>query len=63
MPSDISASDRYINPDITEPPVGLEADSTLKRPQGPGIGLEAQRDRLAEAEARWREYNPFAPLF
>ena len=62
LPSDISATDRYFDPDITEPPFVLGADSTLKLPEGPGIGLEVQRDRLAEAEARWRQHNPFAPL-
>ena len=63
LPSDISATDRYFDPDITEPPFVLGADSTLKLPEGPGIGLEVRRDRLAEAETRWRQHNPFAPLF
>ena len=62
LPSDISATDRYFAPDITEPPFVLGSDSTLKLPPGAGIGLELKRDRLAEAEARWREHNPFAPL-
>ena len=63
LPSDISATDRYFDPDITEPPFVLRAGSTLPLPPGPGIGVEVRRDRLAEAETRWREYNPFAPLF
>jgi len=63
LPSDISATDRYFDPDITEPPFVLRADSSLKLPAGAGIGVEVQRDRLAEAEARWRSHNPFAPLF
>ncbi len=63
LPSDISATDRYFDPDITEPPFVLRADSTLKLPDGAGIGVEVRRDRLAEAEARWRAYNPNAPLF
>lgn len=62
LPSDISATDRYFDPDITEPPFLLGADSSLKLPTGAGIGVEVQRDRLAEAEARWREHNPFAPI-
>ena len=62
LPSDISATDRYFDPDITEPPFVLGAGSTLKLPAGAGIGLEVQPDRLAEAEERWRAYNPFAPL-
>lgn len=62
LPSDISATDRYFNPDITEPPFVLAADSALKLPTRAGIGVEVQQDRLTEAEARWRDYNPFAPL-
>ncbi len=63
LPSDISATDRYFDRDITEPPFVLQPDSTLRLPAGAGIGLEVQRDRLAEAEARWRAHNPFPPLF
>ena len=63
LPSDISATSRYFDPDITEPPFELAPGSTIRLPEGPGIGVEVQRERLAEAEARWREYNPFAPLW
>ena len=63
LPSDISATDRYFDPDISEPPFVLQPGSRLKLPEGPGIGVDVQRDRLEEAEARWRERNPFAPLW
>jgi len=63
LPSDISATDRYFNPDITEPPFVLEPGSCISLPDGPGIGVEVQRDRLAEAASRWRAVNPFAPLW
>ncbi|MYD10137.1 MAG: o-succinylbenzoate synthase [Chloroflexi bacterium] len=63
LPSDISATSRYFDPDITEPPFELAPGSTIRLPEGPGIGVEAQRERLAEAESRWREHNPFAPLW
>ena len=63
LPSDISATNRYFDPDIADPPFVLGAGSRLKLPQGIGIGVEVQRDRLAEAEATWRTYNPFAPLW
>ena len=63
LPSDISATDRYFDPDITEPPFVLGSGSTIRLPEGPGIGVEVQQERLAEAEARWRDYNPFAPLW
>ena len=63
LPSDISATDRYFDPDISEPPFVLGAKSTLQLPTGSGIGVEVKRDRVAEAEARWRKFNPFAPLW
>ncbi len=63
LPSDISATNRYFDPDITEPPFELAPGSSIRLPQGPGIGVDVQSERLAEAEARWRESNPFAPLW
>ena len=63
LPSDISATDRYFDPDIAEPPFVLQAGSSLQVPAGPGIGVDLQRDRLEEACARWRAVNPFKPLF
>ena len=63
LPSDISATNRYFDPDIAEPPFVLQAGSRLRLPDGAGIGVEVQRDRLAAAEAKWREVNPFAPLW
>ena len=63
LPSDISATNRYFDPDIAEPPFVLGAGSRLKLPQGIGIGVEVQRDRLEAAKATWRGYNPFAPLW
>lgn len=63
LPSDISATNRYFDPDITEPPFVLEADSTIKVPDSIGIGVDVQRDRIEEASQRWRENNPFKPLW
>jgi hypothetical protein len=59
MPSDISATERYFNPDLTEPPFVLQAGSTLNVPDGAGVGVIMQRDRLAEAEARWQAANTY----
>lgn len=53
LPSDISATDRYFDPDITEPPFVLQPGSTLPVPDGIGIGVEVQRERLDEAVAQW----------
>lgn len=57
LPCDISATDRYFNPDVTEPPFVLNEDSTLTVPDGAGIGIEVQRDRLEEFVAKWHEHN------
>lgn len=60
LPCDISATDRYFNPDITEPPFVLQEGSTLAVPEGVGIGVEVQRERLEEAVAQWeaeKEYD------
>ena len=59
LPSDISATDRYFNPDLTEPPFVLNPDSTLTVPDGVGIGVEVQPDRLEKATAEWQARNPF----
>lgn len=55
LPCDISATDRYFNPDITEPPFVLGPNSTLAVPDGVGLGVEVQRERLETAVARWHE--------
>jgi len=56
---DISATDRYFDPDISEPPFILGEGSTLAVPDGIGIGVEVQRDRLEEAIARWMLHYPY----
>jgi hypothetical protein len=37
----------------------LQPGSTLAVPDGTGIGVVMQRDRLSEAEARWQEANQY----
>lgn len=59
LPSDISATDRYFAADISEPPFVLGPESTLAAPDGAGIGVAVQRDRLREAEQRWRDKYPY----
>ncbi|MGB7340914.1 MAG: o-succinylbenzoate synthase [Phototrophicaceae bacterium] len=59
LPCDISATDRYFNPDITEPPFVLNDDSTLSVPDGAGIGIDVQRDRLEHFVAKWHEHNQY----
>jgi O-succinylbenzoate synthase len=59
LPSDISATDRYFNPDITEPPFVLGAGSTLAVADGYGIGVEVVRDRLEAAVANWEQEKTY----
>ncbi|MDZ4765284.1 MAG: o-succinylbenzoate synthase [Chloroflexota bacterium] len=59
LPCDISATDRYFDPDIAEPPFVLQPDSTLLVPDGVGSGVEVVRERIAAAAARWRENYPY----
>lgn len=40
LPGDISASDRYYDPDIAEPRFTLNADSTIDVPGMPGLGVD-----------------------
>lgn len=62
LPCDISATDRYFDPDITEPPFVLNPDSTLTVPDGVGLGVEVQRDRLEAAVAHWQAHTPYVSL-
>ena len=60
LPSDISATDRYFDPDLTEPPFALGAGSTLTVADGYGIGVEMVPERLDAAAQSWRENYPYA---
>ncbi len=46
LPGDISASDRYYNPDIAEPRFTLNADSTIDVPDKPGLGVDVLDEEL-----------------
>jgi o-succinylbenzoate synthase len=59
MPSDISATDRYFDPDLTDPPFVLGENSTIAVPDAPGIGVEVVPERLQEAKARWVAQYPY----
>lgn len=59
LPSDISATDRYFDPDITEPPFVLGPDSTLAVPDGSGIGVEVIRERVEAAVSQWYQLQEY----
>ena len=53
LPGDISATERYYLEDIARPSFTLNAeDSTLTVPNGPGLGVEVDRDRLSAVTLR-----------
>jgi O-succinylbenzoate synthase len=60
LPCDISATDRYFNPDITEPPFVLRGDSsTLLVAEGAGIGVAVQAERVVAAAKAWQAEYPY----
>jgi len=46
LPGDVSASSRYWEEDIIEPPVLVSTKGTIAAPSGPGIGYEVNLRRL-----------------
>lgn len=62
LPCDISATDRYYDPDISEPAFTLAENSTIQVPDGPGIGVEVVPERLANSAATWHQSNPYTTI-
>jgi len=56
LPSDISATNRYYDPDITEPFILNSEDSTLTIPTSPGLGVTVNREQLAIAEKAFADF-------
>jgi O-succinylbenzoate synthase len=52
LPGDIAASKRYYVPDLIDPPIDVAADGTIPVPDGPGIGVKIDMDRVAAATLR-----------
>jgi len=52
LPGDISASARYWNEDIIEPPVTVSREGTIKPPTSPGIGFEVREDCIESLTVR-----------
>lgn len=46
LPGDVSASSRYWDEDIIEPPVTVTPRGTIPAPEAPGIGFEIKRERV-----------------
>ena len=52
LPGDVSASARYWEHDIIDPPVTITARGTIAPPQGPGIGFSVNEERIAQLAVR-----------
>lgn len=52
LPGDVSASARYWQEDIIDPPVTVSTSGTITAPGGPGIGFEANLARIDKLTVR-----------
>jgi o-succinylbenzoate synthase len=59
LPCDLSATDRYYNPDIAEPAFHVTPESTITVPDGLGIAVEVQMDRVQQASAYLQSNLPY----
>src|SRR5215210_7200671 len=55
LPGDVSASERYWEEDIIEPPVTVSERGTIQVPVGPGIGYEVNERRIEALVVRRQE--------
>jgi O-succinylbenzoate synthase len=55
MPGDVSASERYWEEDVIDPPVTVSERGTIKPPEGPGIGYEVDERRVESLAVRREE--------
>jgi O-succinylbenzoate synthase len=52
LPGDVSASVRYWEEDIINPPVTVSSRGTISAPEGPGIGFEVNVARVDKLTVR-----------
>jgi O-succinylbenzoate synthase len=57
LPGDVSASARYWEQDIIEPPVTVTTHGTINAPQKPGLGFEVNRPRLDALTVRRESFT------
>jgi O-succinylbenzoate synthase len=58
LPSDLSASNRYYNPDLIDPPFTINSDGTLSVPTGLGLGVNVVPERLRRVTLRHQVFRP-----
>ena len=52
LPGDVSASDRYWEEDIVDPPFKLQPGATIGVPHGPGLGVQVKMDLVERLTIR-----------
>lgn len=57
LPGDVSASARYWEEEIIEPPVMVSPRGAIKVPDGPGIGFEIKHSRVESLTVRRESFN------
>jgi O-succinylbenzoate synthase len=57
LPGDVSASARYWEEEIIEPPVTVTPRGTIKVPEGPGIGFEIRQARVDSLTVRRESFT------
>jgi O-succinylbenzoate synthase len=57
LPGDVSASERYWEEDIIEPPVTVSPAGTIKAPTSPGIGFTVNERRIESLAVRREEID------
>lgn len=57
LPGDVSASERYWEEDIIEPPVTVSPEGTIKPPTAPGIGYSVNEERIESLSTRREEFD------
>lgn len=60
LPNDLSASERYYERDLIEPAFELTDDGTLTVPDGPGIGVKVDLDRVEAVTQERVSFPTFA---
>ncbi|HEY7058596.1 MAG TPA: o-succinylbenzoate synthase [Vicinamibacterales bacterium] len=58
LPGDIAASRRYYAPDLIEPPIEVGPDGSIPVPEGPGIGVAVEWDRVRRTTIEALEVTP-----
>jgi O-succinylbenzoate synthase len=57
LPGDVSASARYWEEDIIDPPVTVSSKGTIAAPAGPGIGFRVDHARIEKLTVRKQTIN------